>query len=207
MNKTFTIDHIQSALDAHSPNEQPSLDSERNAAVAIVLSEAPKGELAALFMQRAEHPLDPWSGQMSFPGGGVEDHDKTLKYASMRETLEEVGLPLDDTHYMGRLHDQFAGRLKTHLLAVSPFVFYHPDPPPLVHNEEVADTVWVPLSYMVNPKNSVLFNTPLDPEGRAFPSFQYQHYTIWGLTYRMLRDFFALLDMELPMDPELKKGN
>lgn len=205
MSKNFSIDSIRAALAAHSPDEQPSLNSERNAAVAIVLSESPVGELAALFMQRAEHPLDPWSGQMSFPGGGVEDHDETLQHAAMRETLEEVGLPLHNEHYLGRLHDQFGGRLKAHLLAVSPFVFYCPDPPPLVHNEEVADTVWVPLSYMSILENSVPFKTPLDPEGREFPSFQYQHYTIWGLTYRMLRDFFALLDIDLPMVPELKK--
>ena len=205
LNNEFFIEDIRAALEAHEPEAEASEASSRNASVAVVLSEAPMGELAMLFMQRAEHPQDPWSGQMSFPGGGVEAHDDTLMHGAMRETLEEVGLPLEESQCIGRLHDQYRGRLALHELAVSPFVFYCPDPPALVHNEEVADTVWVPLSYMADLVNTVPYQFNCDPERRDFPSFHYQEFTIWGLTYRMIRDFFALLDVELPKDPELER--
>ena len=203
MSEVWTIESIRAALAAHSAETGASDHSPRNAAVAMVLSEAPTGELAALFMLRAEHPDDPWSGQMSFPGGGVEAEDDSLLHGAMRETLEEVGLPLDESMCLGRLHDHYGGRLKIRQLAVSPFVFYCPEPPPLVHNEEVADTVWVPLAYMSDPTNSVPYQFEGDPERRDFPSFHYHGYTIWGLTFRMVRDFYAILGVELPSDPDM----
>ena len=205
MSEVFSISTIRAALEAYVPDTHSSGISPRNAAVAMVLSEAPRGELSALFMQRTEHPGDPWSGQMSFPGGGVEADDPSLIHGAMRETLEEVGLSLEESQCIGRLHDQYGERLKAWQLAVSPFVFYYPEPPPLVHNHEVANTVWVPLSYMGDPKNTVPYTFERDSERWDFPSIQYEQYTIWGLTYRMLRDFYAVLDVELPKDPELER--
>ena len=52
-----------------------------------------------LFIQRAERPGDPWSGQMAFPGGHREDSDISLQ-AAMRETHEEIGLGLDNADYL-----------------------------------------------------------------------------------------------------------
>lgn len=200
MNEIFSIEGIGAALAAHTPKTDPSDRAQRNASVALVISHRPMGELAVLFMQRAVHPKDPWSGHMSLPGGGVEEQDTSLMHAAMRETLEEVGLALGEEHYIGRLHDQYGQRLKAWDMAVSPFVFYCPDPPPLVHNEEVADTVWVPLSYMRDPENIALYPFEMGGEQHDFPSFQYRDYTIWGMTYRMLRDFYAVLAVELPGD-------
>ncbi len=192
---------IQSALGSHTPDTDPSRKASRNAAVAMVISEKPTGDLAALFIQRAEHPKDPWSGQMAFPGGGYETIDQTLDQAAIRETQEEVGLTLEPDMCLGRLHDLYGGRLTTHRLAVSPFVFYHPDPPPLTHNYEVANTVWVPLRFMADPANVGPYVFHGDPDSNEFPSFTYENYTIWGLTFRILTDFYRLFDIDHPGDP------
>jgi len=192
---------IQSALGEHTPNLGPSEKVSRNAAVAMVISEKPTGELASLFIQRAEHPNDPWSGQMAFPGGRVEPEDASINHAAIRETEEEVGLTLDPDMCIGRLSDLYGGRLKEHRLAVSPFVFYHPDPPALTHNYEVANTVWVPLQFMADPANVGPYTFHLDPDSNQFPSFTYQDYTIWGLTFRILSDFYRLFNIDHPGDP------
>lgn len=195
-----SLARIQRALAAHRPDTRPSESVARVAAVAMVLRHGPAGDLETLFMRRAQRPEDPWSGQMCFPGGHVEPWDESVEAAARRETLEEVGLPLAPEMALGRLCDIHGGRLRTFELAVCPVVHYHPDPGPLTHNYEVADTVWVPLAYLADVANIESYYFPRDPEQRAFSCFNYGPYTIWGLTYRILAQFMDLFEIALPTE-------
>lgn len=192
------IEDVYQAFGAHVPDTGPSKEAARTAAVAMVISEQAGLGLSALFIQRSEHPNDPWSGQMAFPGGGLEPCDKSLDAAARRETLEEVGLELGEDMLVGRLSDVTGGRLSVHNLSVSPFVFNHPGPIELKLNYEVADTVWVPLAYLGDPANIRPYLFPRDPAGREFPSWQYDGYTIWGLTYRIVANYLRLFGVEIP---------
>jgi 8-oxo-dGTP pyrophosphatase MutT (NUDIX family) len=58
------------------------------AAVALVLRDGAPGEVELLFIRRAEHEKDPWSGHMGFPGGRAEPGDASLEATAVRETLE-----------------------------------------------------------------------------------------------------------------------
>lgn len=196
----YKLERIRAVLADFEPDTQPSETVARVAAVAMVLRRGRNGGLEALFMKRAERPEDPWSGQMSFPGGHVESLDPSIEAAARRETLEEVGLMLTPDMQIGRLSDISGGRLRTFELAVCPVVYYCPKPGPLTHNYEVADTVWVPLSYLANADNIEAYYFPPDPEQRPFSAFYYGPYTIWGLTYRILVQFMGLFDVELPTE-------
>ena len=68
------------------------------AAVAAVLDR----NLDLLLIRRAVHERDPWSGNMAFPGGRVEPEDDGPLAAALRETLEEVGLPLRRDALLGQ---------------------------------------------------------------------------------------------------------
>lgn len=197
------IEDVCRALGAHVPDVGPSKAAARNAAVAMVISEQGDRGLSALFIQRAEHPDDPWSGQMAFPGGRYEASDSSLDAAARRETLEEVGLELSEEMLVGRLSDVSGGRLGVHGLAVSPFVFHHPGPGGLTPNYEVAATVWVPLSHLGDPGNIRPYVFPRDPAQREFPSWQYEGYTIWGLTYRIIGSYLRLFGVEIPGEAEV----
>lgn len=192
------IEDVYHALGAHVPDMGPSKVAARTAAVAMVLNDQAGLGLSALFIKRAEHPDDPWSGQMAFPGGRFEPHDKSLDAAARRETLEEVGVELAEDMLIGRLSDVTGGRLTAQNLSVSPFVFDHPGPIELKPNYEVADTVWVPLAYLGDPANIQPYLFPLDPTGRGFPSWQYEGYTIWGLTYRIVASYLHLFGVTIP---------
>jgi 8-oxo-dGTP pyrophosphatase MutT (NUDIX family) len=77
-----------------------------------MLREGPAG-LELLFIRRAEHEADPWSGQMGFPGGRAEAGDTDLKQTAIRETLEEIGIDLArDGAFLGPLDEvrNLAGR-------------------------------------------------------------------------------------------------
>ena len=86
--------------------------------------------------------------------------------------------------------------------SVSAFVFHYPGIPELTPNYEVADTVWVPIEFMRHPSNTSPYKFHLDPEQRDFPAFVYNSYTIWGLTYRILTNFFHLFGIEYPGEPQ-----
>jgi len=189
------------ALARHVPDIAASREASRNAAVAMVLNDRPGQGLSALFIQRAQHPDDPWSGQMAFPGGRFEPYDKTLVRAAMRETREEVGLALTQDMLLGRLSDVSGGRLSMHRLAVSPFVFHLPGEPETKPNYEVANTVWVPLTHLGDPANIAPYVFPQDPEKREFPAWHYEGYTIWGLTYRIIANYLRLFDVTIPGEP------
>ncbi len=80
-------------------------DDSRLAAVMILLY--PKDEkVMCLFMQRPQYN-GVHSGQISFPGGKMEDSDKNLTQTAVRETCEETGVCDKDISIIGKLTPLF----------------------------------------------------------------------------------------------------
>jgi len=192
----ISLDDIRRALAAHEPEQL--LDPARpRAAVSLVLRGAPpRPEL--LFIERARHPEDPWSGHMAFPGGRVDPGDRDPRAAAERETLEEVGLSLAGAEALGQLDDlegRHAGRRLP--LVISAYVYHLPDAGPLATNHEVEEALWVPLADLVDPRHQVEY--PVASGG--FPGIRVgepEPHVVWGLTYRFLETFLALLGRPLP---------
>ena len=161
--------------------------------------------MEALFIQRAVCPADPWSGHVAFPGGRRESPDEDLESVARRETREEVGLQLTPKMRIGRLPDVFGGRFGGQGLLISPFVFHHPAPPLLELNPEVASAIWIPLACLAEPNSVKTYCRPVGPTQRRFPSFHYQGYVIWGLTYRMVASFMRLFGVELPSEESMTR--
>lgn len=191
-----TIDEIRQAL---AQREARLLDDPERprAAVAMVLREA-QGEPELLLIERARHPLDPWSGHMAFPGGRVDPGDAHPRAAAERETLEEVGLSLAGAESLGRLDDlegRHAGR--TLPLVISAWVFHAKDPGELTLNQEVETALWVPLARFVDPRHHVEYTTPIGGYPGVLVGDPGRH-VVWGLTYRFLEIFLESLGYPLP---------
>ncbi len=195
----FNTSKVRTAMRAFSPTLVSPGENTRQAAVAIILREAPMGgaeQTEVLFIQRAERPGDPWSGQMAFPGGHREDCDISLQAAAMRETHEEIGLSLDNADYLGALnHQQAQPRGRVLNMLIAPHVFVTQDLPDFTPNREVADIVWAPLPTLAG--NTLHDTQTLKMAGRPtiFNGYRLSggHF-VWGLTYRILKSFFTAVD-------------
>ncbi len=164
------------------------------AAVALILRSTDDG-LQALFIRRAQHPQDRWSGHMALPGGRQDPEDDGPRAAAERETLEEVGIDLaTGAALLGRLDDlQAMAHGRWVGMAVSPFVYHLDHDAELRPNEEVEATVWVTLDRVHRGEYDAEIPWKYGPEGAMLPCFQVGPYTIWGLTWRMLVNFLTIV--------------
>ena len=189
------VEHIRKTLANHPP-APPAVETDMRAGVAVLLRPQ-EDDLHVLFIHRAQHPQDPWSGHMAFPGGRHEPDDPSLQITTQRETQEEVGIDLEQHgEYLGQLEVvQAIPRGRSINMTVTPHVYLvspeaRPDPDPV----EVQDIIWVPLAFMQ--QNGVEQNVRRDlHDGTSIevPALLYGGKTIWGLTYRMLRGFLELI--------------
>lgn len=190
-----------SGLGSHTP--VPITDAAREAGVlAPVVRRG--GEPYLLFTKRAEH-LGEHPGQMSFPGGGREPVDATLRETALREANEEVGLPPWDVDVVGRIDD-----IRTSSeYAVRPFVGVAPDREYVPDESEVAEVVLLPVEGLIDRSN-------YESERREHPQygdhrihyFTVDGYTVWGATGRMVVQLLELTtDWRMPADVDRVVGH
>lgn len=177
------------ALEVGEPGEPPP----RRAAVAIVLRLADEADV--LLMRRVEREGDPWSGQISLPGGRSEPADPDLLATAVRETLEEVGVDLArEGRVLGHL-PPLRARARGRRLAmdVSPFVFAAAGelfPRPLDEAEEV---FWLPLRRAARGELDKPFPYREGTGVRHLPSWRYDERVVWGMTHRILSRLLEVL--------------
>lgn len=151
--------------------------------------------LRALFIQRSAYDKDPWSGHMAFPGGGVDPTDATPLAAALREVEEEVGLKLDPADLVGAIPEiRASARGQMLNLQVYPFLFYRSRELELRPNEEVANTVWVPMDLILDPSRHGRFMNHYKDKSVEMSCIEYQGYRIWGMTYRMILNLIQLVE-------------
>ncbi len=172
--------------------------------MAVILREL-KGRTEVLFIKRAEKAGDPWSGQMAFPGGHRERSDADLKAAAIRETHEEIGLDLAASEYLGALDHHYAAPRGPRLdMLIAPHVFVLEGDPPFSLNYEVAEVVWAPLDSLAANGLHDTETLPIAGKPTVFNGYRLSggHF-VWGLTYRMLKDFFLTLNPDWPPPAEV----
>ena len=137
-----------------------------------------------LFTQRSQQ-VATHKGQISFPGGVIEDLDDGPAATALRETEEEIGIPAGTVDLLGRL-DELATNTSSFL--ITPFVGTIPSgTATLTSDAEVARILEVPLAALLDPAQR-------EPDPRT-GSWQYlwDDAVIWGATARILSGFLSIL--------------
>ena len=169
------------------PRQTISAAGLRPAAVLLPLFRQ-EGHDRLLFTLRTAH-LAHHSGEISFPGGASDAEDTDLVATALRETEEEIGLPMQNIRVLGRLDDFYS----IHGYHVVPFVGVIPPPNNLqLESAEIAAVFDTPLSHFQNP--SIHHVEDWTHEGRVHPVdfYQYGDHVIWGLTAAILRQFLSV---------------
>jgi 8-oxo-dGTP pyrophosphatase MutT (NUDIX family) len=188
----ISIAEIEQALAGHVPRRIVGQGGTR-AAVALIIVDAPSGP-RLLFIKRAVNENDPWSGNISFPGGKVENGEGDPRLTAERETLEETGLDLRTARFLGRLSDIAGTRIPVH---VSCFVYLTTGAGPFrLMDDEVQEAFWVPLEALTDPVRHGLKEVRFDGRTMVSQGISLPHPgepVLWGLTYMLVMEFLGLL--------------
>ena len=135
-----------------------------------------------------------------FPGGRVDPEDGgSTRRAAERETLEEVGLSLENAAHLGRLDDLEGRPQRSDGLVISAHVYRIEDPTHLDWNHEVEQAFWFPLAGLLDTDRHVPY--PRKWKGMQMPGIlvgQPDRHIVWGLTYRFLDVFLSAIGRPLP---------
>ena len=147
------------------------------------------GRVEVLFTQRTAH-LDDHAGQISFPGGRVEEGDASREATALRETEEEIGLKSDAVTLVGRLpeYEIPSGFRITPVVGwIEPPFTLHPDP------FEVASVFEAPLEHFLDAARYQRRQFRFRGRHRHYLAIPYEGRYIWGATAGMLYNLCRML--------------
>ena len=187
-----TLGDIAARLGRHSYRKQYAEGRRTRAAVAMIMRELPD-DLEILFIERATHASDPWSGHLAFPGGKVEPGEQA-RQAAERETREEIGLELETEHYLGRMSDIIGANLPVRVSCFAYGICTHPFEP--LFNDEVRDVFWVRLSDLCDSERHQTATVGFSGKLLEVPAIVLppsDKPVLWGLTYRLIMQFLEIV--------------
>ena len=160
----------------------------RRASVLIPLIHSTNG-IEIVLTKRAEH-LKHHPGQISFPGGKVEEWDDNIVSAALREAHEEIGLNPADVDIVGQLKDY-------HTITgfnITPIVAFIPNNYPFIIDEnEVSEIFTVPFKHFIDENNHLDVEVKRQGIKHNIYFMPYLEYNIWGATAAILKDLVVHL--------------
>lgn len=184
-------DVIRQILDSREPRViKDAPPHYRHAGVLIPLL-VEEGMYKVLFTKRTDK-VEHHKGQLSFPGGAVDDQDRSIEETALRESHEEIGLGRGDVEILGRIDDVLTTQSN---FIVHPFVGLIFGPYNFEINEfEVKRLIKVPWDTIVaNSLENRIYT--IKSEGKTYqtPAFKHNGDLIWGATAYMLENFIEIL--------------
>lgn len=148
------------------------------------------GQLYTCLTRRPEtmknHP-----GQISFPGGKVEDEDFSPEATALREAHEEVGVDSSKVEILGCLSDLYVEVSK---FSIHPYLAWADKKPDFkINYDEVEEIILFPISEFV--KNEIVAETDVQT---VFGPLKVKCYpcgdkTVWGATAMILSELIEIL--------------
>ncbi|MDH3361462.1 MAG: CoA pyrophosphatase [Nitrosopumilus sp.] len=128
------------------------------------------------------------AGEISFPGGKLDENDSDLLETALRETNEEIGLVVTRDQVIGQLEPVVT--LNSGFL-ILPFVSIVDKIPTLSANCEVEKIFHIPLESFL--KTGARDPDPTHNIIQEMYTFEYQNQIVWGASARILKQIQSCL--------------
>ncbi|MEJ5245432.1 MAG: CoA pyrophosphatase [Bacteroidota bacterium] len=191
-NKLFGLNsHIKLAPKKHgtpfrvfSPNGKQI----RKSSVMILLKPTNVNDFNVLLTLRSQH-LKSHSGQISFPGGQIEENETPLQ-AALRETFEEIGIPSEEIEVLSQLSELYVPPSNS---LIHPFVGATDFDNWVINKSEVEEIIEVPFSFLVQQDNIILQRRQFLGETIEIPCWDLNKpEVLWGATAMILSELIDL---------------
>ncbi|MGB0367829.1 MAG: NUDIX hydrolase [Flavobacteriales bacterium] len=166
---------------------------------AVLIALYKEGEtLKTVMMKRPDYD-GTHSGQVSFPGGKVENDDRDIFHTALREAEEEVNIKQEDVRVIGRLTELY---IPPSNFLVHPILGVLDSPPNLIPDQHEVESILVPdMKYLL--REDIIEETEIKLSTGfqlKTPSFEVDGHTVWGATAMIvaeLKQLFAEIELEL----------
>ncbi|MGP6293760.1 NUDIX domain-containing protein [Caldiplasma sukawensis] len=138
----------------------------RNACVSVVHN----GPFT-LYMKRKERQGDPWSSNVSFPGGFMKEDESPLQCA-LRELNEETGITEESVHL--EMHLPIFHPMRFPEVNIYPFIFKCQSLLEISVDSEMEYGGWIDLSTI-----------KVEHDNGVGNFFRWRENIVWGLTFRI----------------------
>ncbi len=170
-------------------NKFPNPDLSKPSGVLILLFPS-VGDWSTVFIKRTSFGLH--GGQISLPGGKMEDNDIDIKATALREAMEEIGSDPFKIKVIGQLtplhvpHSNFR---------ITPFVGFLEEVPVLQQNErEVQAIIRIRLTELFDMKNRGIKTFNRSGNTIQAPYYNAKGHVVWGATAMIISEFEALVE-------------
>lgn len=190
-----------------------------NSSVLVALCNL-KGIPHFIFQKRSPHIRQ--GGEISFPGGGYEEKDKTFLETALRETVEEIGVARERIEVIGKVGTMI---IPTGVLVEAYLGHIHIDNMDdfNINRDEVEKLIFIPVDFFRTTKPRVekigitshpryiedgieklfparelnlpdMYHKPWTSKPRSVNFFFYEGETIWGITADIIIEVVKLID-------------
>jgi len=171
---------LSSAHDGNTP---------KKSAVLVLFYPKNNGVSLVLMVRATDESIH--SGQVSFPGGKVEENDASLTATALREAYEEIGVVPETVEIIGRLSKLY---IPPSNFDVYPIVGVTTSTPTFSTNNEVSSLLEIDLSTLLN-GDIMGYEKIYHRTGGEFvvPCFHINGEVVWGATAMMLVELLDVI--------------
>lgn len=174
-----------------SERKRRIVSTKRLTRAAVLVPLFQKGDRYHVLFTKRTNRVKHHKGEISFPGGVVDEGDEDVEATALREIFEEIGLPGENMEILGKLDD--AVTISSAYL-ITPIVAEIAYPYPFSINEdEIEELIEIPLEAFLEEdrwKEEIYTNG-----GKRILSYRFEHEggIIWGATARIMWQFLDIL--------------